>query len=271
MVGAAAPGRLRVSDPDDVERAATALADGRFVAHPFANIYALTTRPDAATVGRANLVKGRPRTQVGSATTAPSRLSRLFDLDRLADGLRAQDVLGLVDELLCLGPFGFRGPAAGHLPDHLTVPGADGRWVQVIVPGYRCPSNAFLTQCLRLCGTDHLHITSANRSRHATAAADEPAHYRAAPLRADFGGTPELLVLEHANEEGALRAYPRHSPTSTTILGFRSAVPGRPGGSVVLERHGSLAIDDVAEVVARHGLRLAVGAGAQQRLQPRRY
>lgn len=75
-------------------------------------------------------------------TTTPARLLMLFDLARLGAGLDAPDVFGPADNLLSLGSFGFRGPAAAHLPGHLTVLGPEGRWVQVIVPGYRCPAIA---------------------------------------------------------------------------------------------------------------------------------
>ncbi|WP_324653509.1 hypothetical protein [Georgenia sp. H159] len=269
MVVVESPG-MRLSNQRDVEVAAAALAAGMFVAHAFANLYALTTRADAGTVRAVNIFKGRAADQVGSVTTTPVRLSGVFDLDRLPALLTASTVLGLIDELLCLGPFGFRGPAAAHIPDHLTVPSAGGRWVQAIVPGDRCASNAFLAACLDLCGTDHLHITSANRSRHATGAPEEPAHYRAGPLRAEFSGATQLLVLEHPDEDAAALAYPRHAPMSTTVLGFRHGrCERRP--SVVVERYGSLDLDDVRAVVGRHGLGLDIASGARHRLPQRRY
>ncbi|MPV37260.1 hypothetical protein [Georgenia subflava] len=252
--------------------AATALAHGAFVVHAFANVYAFTTRGDAPSVRAANLFKGRPTAQVGSVTTAPARLSGLFDLGRLGGGLRAADVLGLIDEFLCLGPVGFRGPAAEHLPDHLTVRDAAGdRWVQAIVPGYRCPSNAFLAQCLHLCGTDHLHITSANPSHHATGAPEEPAHYRAAEIRAAFADEPRLVVLEHADEEAALRAYPRHAPMSVTVLGIGTHQAGTSRPTVVLERLGSLPLDEVRAVTRRLGIDLKVAPGGRRRQQQRHY
>jgi len=254
----AAAGHLRIGESADVESAAHALAAGAFVVHAFANLYALTTRADEPTVRAANRLKGRPPGQVGSVTTTPARLTGLLDLARLADGLRPDDVLGAVEELLCLGPLGFRAPAAAHVPDHLTVRDATGRWVQVIVPGYRCPSNGFLARGLRLCGSDHLHITSANRSHHVTGTTEEPPHYRAAAIQVELGGDPRVVVLEHDDEATALHAYPRHAPMSTTVLGFR---PGPPGRSLTLERLGSLPADDVRTVLAHHGLALVVPAG----------
>lgn len=260
------PGPLRVTDEADVAHAAQALAAGAFVIHAFANLYALTTRGDARTVRAANEFKGRPAGQVGSVTTTPARLLSLFDLSRLTDELSPADVAGLVDELLCLGPCGFRAPAAARIADHLTVRDGTGqRWVQVIVPGYRCPANAFLAHALRVCGSDHLHITSANRSRHVTGAAEEPAHYRASALKAEFGGDPRLVLLEHADEGAALEAYPLHAPMSVTVLAFRrnrAAPAGRR--ALTVERHGSLPISVLREVLDTHEIDLSVPAGLRR-------
>ena len=265
-------GPLRVTDATDVAHAAQALAAGAFVIHAFANLYALTTRGDARTVRAANEFKGRPAGQVGSVTTTPARLLWLFDLSRLTDELSSADVAGLVDELLCLGPCGFRAPAAARIADHLTVRDGTGqRWVQVIVPGYRCPANAFLAHALRVCGSDHLHITSANRSRHVTGAAEEPAHYRASALKAEFGGDPRLVLLEHADEGAALEAYPLHAPMSVTVLAFRTD-PTAPAGrrALTVERHGSLPISLLREVLENHEFDLSVPAG-QRRLRQHVY
>ncbi|MBD8061866.1 hypothetical protein H9624_05970 [Actinomycetaceae bacterium Sa1BUA1] len=45
---------------------------------------------------------------------------------------------------------------------------------------------------------------------------------------------------------------------STTVLGLR---PGLPGRTLTLERLGSLPADEVATVLARHGLTLVVPTG----------
>ena len=42
-------------------------------------------------------------------------------------------------DLQALGPIGFRGPAAEHIPDHLTVTDAGMRTVQLITPGDALP------------------------------------------------------------------------------------------------------------------------------------
>jgi hypothetical protein len=54
--------RIVVTDPDDVDRVAQDLATGAVVGQAFANV-----------------VKGRPPGQVGSITTAPSRIPDVWD------------------------------------------------------------------------------------------------------------------------------------------------------------------------------------------------
>ena len=161
---------LLLDDADDVQEAAAALAAGGAVGQAFGNFYVLTTRPDAATVRRINLLKGRPPNQVGSVVTTPLRIPLLFNWSALPDGLTPRAVRSVVDALFELGPFGFRGPAAAHVPDHLAQVDGGIRTTQVIAPGYACPSNRFLSRALDLVGDDLLYVTSANRSRHLTGA-----------------------------------------------------------------------------------------------------
>jgi hypothetical protein len=57
---------------------------------------------------------------------------------------------------------------------------------------------------------------------------------------------------------------------STSILAFHKLTrdeAGRP--ALILERHGSLHLDDVREIVERHGFRLFVAATARERLPMR--
>src|SRR5215468_7350163 len=163
--------------PADADRAATAIARGAIVGHAFGNFYVITTRPDADVVRSVNLMKGRPADQVGSLTTTRCRMGRLFDWSLLPEGLPRGIVTELIDRLYSLGPFGFRGPAAAHIPDHLAAYDGDIRTTQVIAPGYMCPSNRMLQRAMERLGVEYLYITSANRSRHVTGAEDEPAHY----------------------------------------------------------------------------------------------
>src|ERR1700760_3373365 len=121
QVNAAPPHRrMRLSDPRDVAEAAAALAEGSIVAQGFANFYVITTRPDAETVRRVNRMKGRPPDQVGSITSTPARIPLAYDWSRLPAGLTRNRIRGLMRTLFELGPFGFRGPAASHVPPHLS-------------------------------------------------------------------------------------------------------------------------------------------------------
>jgi hypothetical protein len=270
------PATRRLGDARDVDAAARDLADGVVVGQGFANFYVLTARADRETVTRVNVMKGRPPDQVGSITVPPSGVPALFDWDRLPPGLSRRRVLGVVDTLFGLGPFGFRGPAARHLPDHLTFVEGGVRTAQVIAPGYACPSNDFLSRGLDATGSDVLYITSANRSRHLTGADDTPAHWRADGLLAEFGHEPDFALLQHDDEAAARAAYPGYLPMSTTILGFHAGVRYPSDGRrsrplLVLERHGSLHVDAVRGVLDRLGFDLAIAPRATTRLLLREY
>jgi hypothetical protein len=264
---------LTIDDPADCASAAGGLATGGIVAHAFANLYAITTRGDAETVRRVNVMKGRPPGQVGSITGSPAALWEAWDLDRLPDGLDRRAVRTLVDTFFALGPFGFRGPAATSVPPHLTLPEGGMTTAQVIGPGYACPSNSFLSRARAACGDDLLYITSANRSRHLTGAEDSPAHWRADGLLAEFGAEDQFCLVSHRDEAAARARYPRYLPTSTTILGFSTVVrrPGDPRPHLILERHGSMPVADVRAVLAGLGYGLVIGPRAETRLQVRDY
>jgi hypothetical protein len=266
-------GRHVLSDDHDVAGAATALAGGGVIAQGFANFYVITTRPDIETVRRVNRMKGRPPTQAGSITSTPARIALAYDWSRLPAGLTRRRVRDLMQSLFQLGPFGFRGPAASHIPAHLTQLDDGIPTTQVIAPGSACPSNHFLAASLDAVDNDLLFITSANRSRHLTGAADEPAHWRAGPLAAEFGAEPGFALLEHADEEAARRAYPLFAPMSVTILAFHKlgeqARRGRP--CLTVERHGSLGVGHLRPILAEHGFGLVLGPHARQRLLQRRY
>jgi tRNA A37 threonylcarbamoyladenosine synthetase subunit TsaC/SUA5/YrdC len=262
---------LLLDDADDVQEAAAALAAGGAVGQAFGNFYVLTTRPDAATVRRINLLKGRPPDQVGSVVTTLLRIPLLFDWSALPDGLTPRVVRSVVDALFELGPFGFRGPAAAHVPDHLAQVDGGIRTTQVIAPGYACPSNRFLSRALGLVGDDLLYVTSANRSRHLTGAPDEPAHWRADGLRAEFGADPGFVVLAHPDEVAARRRYPLHAPMSTTIVAFHKVARSGRDVRLVVERHGSLPVEDLRAVIGRLGFGLEIAPSAARRLELREY
>ena len=265
--------RYLLSDNIGVDFAAHAVAAGGVVTHGFANFYAIVARPDRDVVVGINRMKGRPDDQVGSVTTTPIRIPMLFDWSKLPPGLNQHKVLALMDQLFELGPFGFRGPAAPHIWDHLTSPDDGVRTTQVIAPGYACYSNRFIARSLDLIGEDFLYITSANRSRHVTGAHDEPAHYRGSDIKAEFGKEEGFVVLRHPDEVAAQERYPLFAPMSTTILAFHRLGRPTPGGRprLLVERHGSLHLDDLRPYVERLGFGLDLGPKAQTRLSERVY
>jgi len=260
---------LVLDRPADVARAALLLAHGRTVAHGFGNIYALTARADA--VRRLNALKGRPRHQTGSLTAPADGVLDAFDLTALPPGVTPDLVEDVVAALSALGPVGFRGPAAPHVPAGLTARDAGTTTTQVIVPGDACPSQRFLAVAAAAVPDGLLAVSSANRSRHVTGGADAPTHWRADALRAELAGARGLVVLRHADEAAARARFPRHTTVSTSIVAFHRAE--RVGGRVhlVLERHGSLAATDAARVLADLGLGLTTAPTAAVRLAPRVY
>lgn len=268
-----APPLTFLDDPRDVAAAVGRLVAGGVVAHGFANFYALTSRADADVVRAVNLLKGRPPDQVGSMVTTPVRLLTAFDLSRLPPGLDREAVAAAVDALLAAGPVGVRGPAAGWVPRQLVQRDRDVTTTQVISPGYGCPSNTFLAAATAAVGSSALYVTSANRSHRWSGTAEEPAHHRADALLDDFVDEPRMVLLRHRDEAVARERYPRHEPMSTSIVSFHRT-GGPQGGhrsSLVLDRHGSLHVDDVRALLASVGLGLVLADGALRRLARRRY
>jgi hypothetical protein len=265
--------RHYVSDDQGVELAAQAVRDAGVVTHGFANFYCITSRPEKYVVVGINRMKGRPDDQVGSVTTTPVRIPSLFDWSKLPAGLSKHKVLSLMDALYDLGPFGFRGPAGDHMPEHLTSMDGGIRTTQVIAPGRHCDSNRFLARAMDLVGEDYLYITSANRSRHVTGAEDEPAHWRGTAIKNEFAGADGFFVLRHPNEPAARERYRMFEPMSTTILAFHKIGEPTPDGRIqlVVERHGSLHLDYLKPILEKHGFGMVLGPKAQQRLGLREY
>jgi hypothetical protein len=258
---------------DEPEYGAAHLGRGGVVAHAFANIYVISTSADARTVQRVNLMKGRPRDQVGSIITTRPHIEGLFDWSQLPDGLTRRTALEIIDALYSQGPFGFRGPAAIDIPAHMSSLDGNVRTTQIIAPGYSCPSNGFLDASLERLGETILYVTSANRSRHQTGAVEEPAHYEADGLSEDFSTEPDFLILRHRDEARARSHYPRYAAMSTTVLALHKlGTPddqGRP--TLIVERHGSLHLDDLQELVGQWGFGLALAPLATRRLTQRDY
>lgn len=259
-----------IDEPNDL---AEFLARGGVVAHAFANIYALSARADAQTVGRVNLMKGRPLNQVGSFITTRPHIRGLFDWSRLPMGLSSQTVQEIIDALYTAGPFGFRGPAASNIPAHMSSLDGTNRTTQIVAPGYSCPSNGFIDACLKVAGDTALYITSANRSRHQTGAVEEPAHYEADGLWRDFAGEPDFLIARHRDEVGVRRNYPHHATMSTTVLAFHKL--GQPDAegrrTLIVERHGSFHLNDLQALLAQWDFGICLAPLAGRRLSQRDY
>lgn len=255
---------LSLSLPSDRRAAARATAGGAALFYGFGNFCALAALPDLTSVMRINRLKGRPLAQAGSVTSDPSRMALAFDWSRIPRDVEPEILLSMMADFLALGPIGFRGPASATVPDHLTVMDGQLRTVQHISPGVRCRSNALVREILELTGEDLLFITSANRSQDGSAA-----HYEMEAIGAEFGHRRDVVLIGHEDEEANRRSYRRHLPCSTTIVAFHRDVreAGRP--ALVLERHGSLGIEDAREVAARHGFGLVVAPGAHARLPVR--
>ena len=263
-----ASARLVLDRPADAHVAAALLADGTPVAHGFGAIYALTSRGDG--VRRVNALKGRPLDQTGSVTAPTGHVLDAFDLSALPAVVPVSLVRDVVDAFCALGPFGFRGPAAGHVPADLRALDGDTTTTQVIVPGDACPSQTFLAAASDAVGGEPLAISSANRSRHVTGGLDAPAHWRVDGLRAELGGE-DLVILEHDDDAVARHRFPLHTTVSTTILGLHRAERSHGRVHLVLERHGSLHVTGVVAVLRGLGLGLTISPRAETRLVARAY
>jgi tRNA A37 threonylcarbamoyladenosine synthetase subunit TsaC/SUA5/YrdC len=244
---------LSLSVPSDRTAAARATAGGAALFYGFGNFCALAALPDRPSMLRINRLKGRPPAQAGSVTSDPQRMALAFDWSRIPRHFEPELLISMMADFQALGPIGFRGPAAATVPDHLTVEDAMVRTVQHISPGVRCRSNALVREVLDVTGGNLLFITSANSSGSAP-------HYEMEAIRDEFGHRRDVVLIGHDDETANRLSYRRHLPCSTTIVAFHREVceGGRP--ALVLERHGSLGIEDAREVARRHGYGLQVTA-----------
>jgi hypothetical protein len=263
---------LTITEPAHLDLAARAVALGGIVVYPFGNLYVFSARPAESLVRYVNLVKGRPPEQTGSVVTTPERMPALFDWTRLPEGLDAARVQTLIRGLSELGPFGFRGPAAAHLPHFLTADDRGVRTVQFVSPGTASPCNQLFARVLDSIPEDYLYGTSANRSRQVTGAEDEPVHYRLGPLQVDFGRTAGFFMLGSSDDCAMQHNYPLHASMSATLVSFHKLGPA--DGSLprlVVERHGSLDLDQLRAVAAHAGFGLWLAPSAHRRLSQRDY
>ncbi|MCC6984067.1 MAG: citramalate synthase [Bauldia sp.] len=260
---------LDLDSAADRRFAADAVSLGAAIFYSFGNFCAVAARPEHDSVVRVNLFKGRPENQVGSLSTTRPKFDALFDWSAVPAALPKERVRALMDDLFELGPFGFRGPAAAHIPAYLTSRDADIRTTQLIGPGYRCLSNELLAECLDRAGQEFLFITSANVSKGVTGHV-EPAHYDMRGIAADFGKTDGVVFIAHRDEAAVRASYPQFLPMSTSIIAFHKLARDEDGApALILERHGSLGVEIVRAVVKRHELGLVPDEKAKERLPMR--
>lgn len=258
-----------LSNSEDRAEAARATALGAALFYSFGNFCAIAARPELESVQRVNLIKGRPINQVGSITTTRRHLESVFDWDQFPCGLTPEQLLGLIDALLEIGPIGLRGPASPLIPSHLTSLDAGCRTTQLISPGLRCRSNALLDAILDQVPYDFLFITSANISSGRTGQV-EPAHVELQGMQRDFGGCDGVVMIGHRDEPAVRRTYPDHLAMSTSIVAFHALAAGEGSNPcLMLERHGSLAAERIRDVASRFSLDLRLGAAADARLPMR--
>ena len=254
---------LYIDRPEHRAAAARAIAAGHVVATAFGNFYAIVADPSAESVRAVNAAKGRPAGQVGSVTVPAARIADTMSWAHLPAPL-VRRVRAVTHALAEAGPIGFRAAAPPGMPTHLTQAQDGVRTVQVISPGAACPANDLFARA-----AGHLFVTSANRSRHRTGAAEEPAHWRADGIAADFAHLPGFTLIAHPDEQRARDAHPRHLPMSVTVV----SLPLTAGADAVLtvERHGSLHVDEVRRIAGPHGFPVRLGPAAARRLTVRAY
>jgi hypothetical protein len=210
------------------------ICDDALLCVPFANIHALVARPCLSNVHAANRLKGRPLDRTGSIVTTPEHLAAVFDWRRLPHGLGRAQVLDLMYDLLNIGPFAFRGPAAEDLPAHLTDDDLGVRTVQLLSPGFECPSNQLFGLAIELLGNErYLFATTVDSA---------------------FARDAGIVQLRPTTS----RAYPEHAPISPSVLSIHklAVADGKP--SLVLERPGSLP----EAQIRRAATRVALGVGS---------
>lgn len=263
---------LNLSRSEDRHFAAHALALGIPVFHGFGNFYALTFYPHEEVIRSVNAAKGRPIDQLASITTTKEYLEKLFDFQKLPSGFTHKQIIAMIHAFFELGPFGFRGPAANSIERYLTKEIDGKKTIQVIAPGYHCLSNELLKEALHQAGLSYLAATSPNISRNVTGV-EEPAHFRLKAIKKDFGGKePGFVMVGHQSESKVKKMHPIHDPMSTSIISFDREYPLQDGKPVVtIERHGSLALPRIVEILNKLGIGYVLGSSATQRLLMRKY
>jgi hypothetical protein len=274
---------LELDNPNHREFAARALALGAGLIHGFGNFYAFTAHPLEESVVRINRIKGRKDDQPGSITTDKTHRNMMFDWDQVLKqvheanpNIDPQEVVYKIRELMDhsyeLGPFGWRGPAASRIENHLTQldPITGTATTQIIASGDACPSNEIITRAMELAGTDHLFITSVNKSSRITGNEEAP-HYEMNGAQVDFGAFPGTLMVRHNDEVGVRAKYADFDPRSTSIGGFHNIKFVDGIFQLPIERHGSYPEEKQKKLYADHGFGFYRTERANHRLPQRVY
>lgn len=259
----------------------------------FGNFKALVFHPHEESMRSVNVNKGRKPDQVASLVTTREHIESIFDWDKLGPGMTKDDVVKMMDAFYTkseenphadfAGPFGFRGPAADHIPDHLTEidPKTGKRLVQIILPNYECPSNDVVGAAITAMRDrdplmpNYLAITSANPSSTKTGR-QEPAHWLRRGLQEEFHKySPKFFIMGHEDQDRELEEqnkYEHHATNSTTILDFSRIERdefGMPGVHMV--RHGSLSDEKTKMMLASLGMTLHIDPEAPAASELREY
>jgi len=131
------------------------------------------------------------------------------------------------------------------------------------MPGYKCASNAFVSQLLRELPENYIYVTSANKSHHLTGAAEEPAHWLPQPLARDFLDVGDFYMLCHRDDTVVRQNHPEHVPMSTTIISFYKA---RDTPIIYIERHGSMSLEHTIAIIEKHGFKFKATEAGTKRL-----
>lgn len=261
-----------LSNPGHVHLAARGISLHAPMIYHFGNFIAIASHPNKKAVEYVNFTKGRNRNQTGSITTIKRYLKSLFDWTKVPSYVDQKKLIAFIEEIGEIGPFGFRGPAAKNIPKHLSILDGNIRTVQVIIPGWSCPSNHLIEEILETINKKFLYATSPNLSHHLTGESEEPAHYKIRELQKDFNEIPGYFIVAQEDEDYIQNHYPHHEHMSTSILAFHNAkVSPRGKIRLILERHGSFHINKIKKIAKKYGFEIVKSEAAKKRLLAKKY
>lgn len=261
------PRLFDMSRSADVERAADALAEGRFGFVHFANIIGLFCEPSASTVGDMNEFKGSERGKPVSITTSWEAVPSVVDRAAFPYQLSPEKALTIASALNRHGPAGVILPASHNVADHLSVMDKgilrSTKTVQVITAGAGSPFDDFALAVTARLPVAYFAATSANISSYSIGT-PQSVHYRMKHVLKEFSdrSNAEFFVLASPDERGLGKAYRYHDARSTTIVKLSDVArdshgaPLRdPEGKHILQitRWGSMDRQLTQRIIAQYG------------------